>query len=1649
MNKKLKSVIVLSLLFATSFLVFIPTTSSAALPTHYVAITLSNSQSTATPKNFTQMLKINWSNYSSYLNANVSNVRFYNSTTFTSANELAGWIETNNTTTTTSSTVWVNLSGNIVPASGSVIIYMTFLPITASWSSHWGLAPTLSTKYGQFDNGAKVFEFYDNFAGTTLNTNKWTSNLGSGGTITVSNGLTISSTTNYDTFVQSVNTFSNPSVFETSVTASLPTTDYERAALFIGTGSTSDENVVSYGYTFEEVYVNGQKIQISSSSANKEIGTTTSLSGILGGIWISSGNEQLYYNYQNILTWDDTTQTFGASHLGLDVAGVSGGYSATFHWARIRVYPPDNVMPSITFGSVTRVITPSGYQISFQQTSLPSGTKWGIRLNNTTAVIWQNSTTSYDNITSLHSGNYTYQVINATGYASNPYTGIITIVSTNLTQLITFTGYQITYNESGLPSGDTWYVNLTNQPGLSESLIGQKLSGTTTSLTNYEPNDTYTFTYQTSNKKYSGGTASFTVNGASVTENVKFTEVLYYLNFTPLSKPKLLEWGVNVSGTIKTGYGNFSYHLPNGTYYWNASAINGSFNNPIGWWRLTNGAGTVLLHNESSFKGVKIVINGKNYNDNVTFNRAYNISFEEVGIANTFQWDVNLSNGLGTTLDKYIIISDNITQIYFNSTEGNYINGSYSGTIQTLIYGATDVRYINFTSQSISETINGTNIVIVYNFLTQYYLTTISNPVNGGYHSPYSGWYNASTKVQISANSNSSYQFTGFQGKNTSSYTGLGYYSSGDYLASIIMTNPITEIMDFNNYIVLTFFMQNITTDTKWGIKLFESNNMLQWTNVTNSSYIAMDLAKGTYTYLVTGVQSTPQTNTILISVSTEVLLQYNISTYDVNFKENGLPPGTNWAIAVFATTYSLTVSGSSSILNFELPNGSFSYLSKSVYGYVTNNSSGSFNVSGIKQTIYINWTEGNDFILEGIRDFVQLTINTTDYSISAGTQIPITMNWKKYASYENSNLSNVLFMNSTFYPLYAWIETGASSSSTNSQVWVKIAQNISAYSSLSIYVTWQTKNRNNLNKYGYLGEAPQLSQQYGEWNNIAEVMDPGLLEQLYVNNTNAHNISLAGPILNASFSKGTTIDDRENYKSLTSYFLTSQQGSTREIYQDTPGNGYGPYSQENNVLISYQGVTGSIGTWISPPITSSTQGFVGKAQGFVEMDQKQTDWYMLDDDGRYLRITNGTTGSYLNNNWTSNGTLISVLGGSGVVDSPTTATSYLQGTARISMLYYQYNAEALWQVWTNYPVQFWHPVPMQSFNSSSQISFGPVLSSQNSFYEYGLPANTNWSIAISGPGISKLYTSDSNVIYTYLPNGTYIYTVGSMVNGSYHSGLANVGNTHYVPTPSNGHVIVTGGAFTVQYIVFAKNDLLEYDLIPGQAQYSNGSLILPIFVLNQNNQPANTTVIKDIWQNMSLTYLARLQNQTETIPFTFSTSGLGMFAIFFSLNVREVKQIKSSNATLSMVSDFSKTAYYTGIATGIAGSASFVDVVVKGQNISSVSPPGVTNTTTNTTGVPWYIGLIANTYPTYSPNALIYLENIVIWILANAGGRALTLIVGLATLLYFAWIINKARKDKGDKKWKFRVEKKLDVVYRKILREPIKQKSNNETSES
>ncbi len=1600
----------------------------ATTPVAYVPITLTNSQSSATPKDFQQLLQINWSAYSSYLNSNVSNVRFFNSTSFSTSNELAGWIETNNTTTAKSSNVWVNLSGTIVPANGTATIYMAFLSTSASWdSTYWGLAPQLSKTYGQFNNAMKVFYLYGNFQGSSM-LSGWTVSAKAGSfTPTLSSNMLemMDDAADSATALTYNSSFTTKNVIVEASWEYIGSSGNCADGLGVGIYSSGAESASggweprpSDGYyLFDEYYSNSEpailydgsevseaSVHLPSSGTNyvysQDIITNSSIT--MSYIYSTSSLYQIGI-YSSLTADVSYSSTISNSYSTFYFGSSTGGQASDIYlcWFHVRAYPPAGVMPSVSFGSVTVVSSANHYQISFVQTTLPSSLKWGIRLNNATKVIWSNTTGKYNNITLLPNGTYDFKVINATGFASSPYEGTVTINGTNVTKTITFIGYKVKVIETGLFAGYKWYLNISAQPGLSMS-SGQKFTLTSNNTTFYEPNGSYTFTYQPQNTSFRGGSSSFTVSGASLTINITFTPVLFYLNFTALKKPSPLRWYIKLSNSTKNTIGQgsvytnsslVSFRVTNGTYYFNSSALNSSINKPLGWWRL-NYSSTIILHNTSSFKGIKIKVNGTKQNLNVTFSKAYNITFQEIGLAINSTWNVTLKDPIsGSDYTHEVKIKTNITNTQFTSTQGNWTNGSYSITIQKIVNGGTGIRYINYTLPT-SVTVNGTNPVVNINYLTQYYLTTESVPAASGYHAPYSGWLNASTVVNLSATANSSYQFSGFVGYNTSSYTGMGTYSNGQYLAQIKMTNPITEEMTFNFYVVLTFYMENITQGVTWGVKLNNTNGLVQWDNTTGY-YAVFAIPQGTYDYIVTGVSATPQSGAVQVSSSTRIVLHYNVKTYQVSFISQGLPANMPFGVTVASPNGILYSYVYPNAVVFMIPNGSYAYSIKSPYGWSSNNPGGNFTVNGKSLTITVIFVQQELFLLKNIKAFVPISLNTTNFSIPAGAQIPIYVNWSKYSQYANANLSNVMVVNSSFSPLYAWVQNNASTTYTNSTIWVKVQQNIPSYSSFLIYLIFMHSNINDLSSIGYWGIASQWTNPYGAYDNIAMVMNPGLLMQIYLNQSSPTSLGVASTttVSDVSYFQGAYFNGNGyDFYANTSYMITSFEGSTQMVYQDIVGSGgqYDPYSTENNVIMDYQMDDYSPpGTWpvISPNWHISE--FYAKAQGFAITTNSNTYFYSLDDDAAYLNVSN--YGNYLTNGWTKNGNVISDWAGSStplIISS----TSIPLGDYRFSDLYWETNGgQAMWQIWSSYPVYYYHPVPLLHLPI---ISFEQIGSTYVAFQSYGLPANTSWAISIAG----KVIQSNSDLIYLYLPYGTYFFSIGSVKNNTFYAGFDN----SFFPSPGQGYIVVST-FFTLQAILWEHANIKMYDLIPGQATASfKGSILnvtMPVFVTDINGIPCNASTIATIWSNLQVNYVAKLQSEDFQINWTFSNSGLGMFAVFFSLTKNETLQIKNGTAVISLVAAF-KFGAFAALATGVAGTTSFNGINVTtptstNGGIPGLGQPPASANLNSISGIISYLGFLSQ----------------------SEIGRSIYLIAILLAIAYYISMLNSKNEKKGKKK--------------------------------
>ena len=225
MNLKLLKILVLFVaLPAMLILTFMPeafATTPSTIPSgiqYYVPINLTNSQSTATPANFQQMLTFNALSICTpaLCAPHLNNTEFF----YANGTVIPSWLESgagitnnygsNDIASSSNVIAWVKLApSGFIPASGSNTIYMGFAANTVNLFSNTitGEAPQLSSTYAEYDDGASVFTNYWNFNGTTLSS-PFTSVIGTDGSVSVNNGLSITlSTPSWGTYVISSSTF--------------------------------------------------------------------------------------------------------------------------------------------------------------------------------------------------------------------------------------------------------------------------------------------------------------------------------------------------------------------------------------------------------------------------------------------------------------------------------------------------------------------------------------------------------------------------------------------------------------------------------------------------------------------------------------------------------------------------------------------------------------------------------------------------------------------------------------------------------------------------------------------------------------------------------------------------------------------------------------------------------------------------------------------------------------------------------------------------------------------------------------------------------------------------------------------------------------------------------------------------------------------------------------------------------------------------------------------------------------------------------------------------------------------------------------------------------------------------------------------------
>ena len=296
----------------------------------YVPITITNTQASATPAPFQQMLTIDSAAYSNDINSAWSNVEFTTGPGAT-GNVLQAWVESGAGNTVSSTIVWVNLPSGI-GANSNTVIYMNFMQSNVmSSSGPTGEAPQLSSTYAEYDNGASVFpSLYTNFAGTSAPSG-WTASTNPPPDI--SNGLSLTTTCEY-LYTNSNYGLNDAQILDFYGTYPAPT----------GGANTG----LGYGTSvYWDINTNANVNYVVATVGSITAPPSTSVWGIY---WPSTSSASFYNNYALLGTATGSLPTTALPIEGQMQCAAGQAITGPFYWLRIRAYPPSGVMPSISFG---------------------------------------------------------------------------------------------------------------------------------------------------------------------------------------------------------------------------------------------------------------------------------------------------------------------------------------------------------------------------------------------------------------------------------------------------------------------------------------------------------------------------------------------------------------------------------------------------------------------------------------------------------------------------------------------------------------------------------------------------------------------------------------------------------------------------------------------------------------------------------------------------------------------------------------------------------------------------------------------------------------------------------------------------------------------------------------------------------------------------------------------------------------------------------------------------------------------------------------------------------------------------------------------------------------------------------------------------
>ncbi|EQD35516.1 thermopsin precursor [mine drainage metagenome] len=520
--------------------------------------------------------------------------------------------------------------------------------------------------------------------------------------------------------------------------------------------------------------------------------------------------------------------------------------------------------------------TPSAhFNVTFQETGLPSGTRWYVNVSGVGSFNTTGSSLSFY----LYNGTYSYTISSGGRYyAPTPGTGSLDVKGAALTVSVAFRPYssRVTFTETGLPTGQPWEV----------TLGPQTLSATGSAIHFTVLNGSYSFTVDPS-KGWLPSPPSGIVLVAGVATGVSIT-------FSPPSFPVTFlriagtppSWSITFSNGAQpsTTSASLVTHLPNATY---AYAVG----TPDTLWKPTPAFGSLTV------AGGPITVN-------VTFVAAtYTVDVVASGIPGSVAWWANISGQTPTEVQG--------TQSTFLLTNGSYL----------IQLASTDPLY-RPTPRAVGFTVQGSALSVNVTFQRVSYLVSIlasSGPGPASWNLTVAGvgsWSTPASGVFLDL-SNGSYPYAVSSGDPT--------WRPVNASGTIVVDGTGSNWTVAFTRVVYPVVFQGVagTGPGSWGIGINGGP-----THPESNQGVEVSLPNGTYVYQVlsgnVSWRGTPSTaNLTVLGHAVTVPLHFSLVRFDLVFQVINLPGGDAWQVNLTAVT---TLTGTSGSLNVSLANGSYGF---------------------------------------------------------------------------------------------------------------------------------------------------------------------------------------------------------------------------------------------------------------------------------------------------------------------------------------------------------------------------------------------------------------------------------------------------------------------------------------------------------------------------------------------------------------------------------------------------------------------------------------------------------------------------------------------------------------------------------------------------